>query len=46
MKATSSKHSQEKSTELLNTHGKGFDGLVGQVLQDRYRIGKLIDEGS
>ena len=41
-----SKHSQEKTTELLYTHGERFDGLIGQILQERYRIGKLIDEGS
>ena len=40
------KQAQEKSTELINTGGKGFEGLVGQVLQNRYRIGELLDEGS
>ena len=31
-----SQASSEKTTELINTNGKGFKGLQGKLLQNRY----------
>jgi len=39
-------NNQTQQIPLINCRGKGYRALVGLVLQDRYKIGAQIDQGT